>query len=437
MRPFAFIPLVAASWVVLPSLSPAQNSEASELLTGPAAMGDWTTDAPGVRRKITANDLPPPNEEESVKNRPKEVERPEGAWPKVPEGFEVNLFAEGLKKPRVIVTAPNGDIFVAESKSDQITVLRDADGDGKAEIRKVFSDQLKQPFGIAFYPPGDSPTHIYIGNTDAVVRMPYENGQTNSDAKPDDLLPLSAGGQLTGGGHWTRDIVFSQDGQKMYVSIGSKSNVTWDKEEEDRARIFEAGPVGQDKRVYAWGVRNPVGLAIHPETGDLWTSVNERDELGDNLVPDYITRVQDGGFYGWPWYYMGGHQDPRHAGARPELKEKVVMPDVLLQAHSASLDLAFYEGQTFPEKFRQQIFAAEHGSWNRSRRTGYKVIHVPTVDGKATGEYVDFMTGFVTQEGDVWGRPVGVTTAKDGALLVSDDTGDCIWRIQYTQGKKD
>lgn len=428
---------VAALLALPPTLAWAQDSSKEGPLTGQAAMGDWTTDAPGVRRKITVNDLPPPNEKESVTNRPKEVKRPEGAWPKVPEGFEVNLFAEGLKKPRVIMAAPNGDIFVAESKSDRVTVLRDADGDGKAEFKEVFSDELKQPFGIAFYPPGNEPTHVYFGNTDAVVRTPYKNGQTKAEGKPDELVPLSAGGQLTGGGHWTRDVVFSKDGKKLYVSVGSKSNVTWDKEEEDRARIFETGPVGQDKRVYAWGVRNPVGLAIHPETGDLWTSVNERDAIGDNLVPDYVTRVKDGGFYGWPWYYMGGHQDPRHAGARPELKDKVITPDVLIQAHSASLALTFYAGQSFPKKFHQQIFAAEHGSWNRSRRTGYKVIHVPTEGGRATGEYVDFMTGFVTQDGDVWGRPVGVTTAKDGALLVSDDTGDCIWRIQYTQGKKE
>ncbi|HEY1084078.1 MAG TPA: PQQ-dependent sugar dehydrogenase, partial [Prosthecobacter sp.] len=275
------------------------------LLTGKAAMGDWTTDAPGVRRHLRIGDLPPPNEKESVTNRPKEVKRPEGAWPKAPAGFTVTQFATGLKKPRVIVTAPNGDLFVAESKSDRITLLRDADGDGKPELNTVFAKGLNQPFGIAFYPPGPEPTHIYIGNTDAVVRLPYRNGQTEAAGKPDPLVELSAGGQLTGGGHWTRDIVFSQDGKKLFIAVGSKSNVDWNKEEEERARIFETGPVGQDKRVYAWGVRNPVGLAIHPETGELWASVNERDELGDNLVPDYVTRIQEGGFYGWPWYYMG------------------------------------------------------------------------------------------------------------------------------------
>jgi glucose/arabinose dehydrogenase len=411
-------------------------SSAQELLTGSAAMGDWTTDAPGVRRHLRVGDLPPPNEKESVTNKPKEVKKPEGAWPKAPKGFTVTEFAADLKKPRVIVTAPNGDIFVAESKADQITLLRDADGDGKPELNKVFAKGLKQPFGIAFYPPGDNPTHIYIGNTDAVVRMPYQNGQTKAEGKPDELVPLSGGGQLTGGGHWTRDIVFSKDGKKLYIAVGSKSNVDWTQEEEDRARIFETGPVGQDKRVYAWGVRNPVGLAIHPVTGDLWTSVNERDALGDNLVPDYVTRVTEGGFYGWPWYYMGGHQDPRHPGARPELKDKVITPDVILQAHSASLDMTFYDGKQFPEEYRNNAFAAEHGSWNRTRRTGYKVIHIPTKDGKATGEYVDFLTGFVTDEGDVWGRPVGVTVAKDGALLVSDDSGNRIWRVAWDKSSK-
>ncbi|WP_243838842.1 PQQ-dependent sugar dehydrogenase [Prosthecobacter fusiformis] len=430
MKTISLLALSALSLITTVSWS----QEKTEVLTGKEAMGDWTTDAPGVRRHLRVEDLPPPNEKESAKNRPKEVKQPEGAWPKAPAGFKVTHFATGLKKPRVIVTAPNGDIFVAESKSDQITILRDADGDGKPELNEVFADGLKQPFGIAFYPPGPEPTHIYIGNTDAVVRMPYRNGQTKAEGKPDPLVELSAGGQLTGGGHWTRDIVFSKDGKKLFIAIGSKSNVDWTKEEEDRARIFETGPEGQDKRVFAWGVRNPVGLAIHPVTGDLWASVNERDELGDNLVPDYVTRITEGGFYGWPWYYMGGHQDPRHPGARPELKDKVLTPDVILQAHSASLDMTFYDGKQFPEEYHNNAFASEHGSWNRTRRTGYKVIHIPTKEGKATGEYVDFLTGFVTADGDVWGRPVGVTVAKDGALLVSDDTGDCIWRVAYEGG---
>ena len=222
----------------------------------------------------------------------------------------------------------------------------------------------------------------------------------------------------------------------MFVSVGSKSNVDDGEAENDRARIFEYDPDGKNGRVFAHGIRNPVGLAIHPETGELWTSVNERDGIGDDLVPDYVTRVQEGGFYGWPWFYMGGHQDPRHPGKHPDLKEKVLTPDVLIQSHSASLDLAFYDGSQFPAEYRQHAFAAEHGSWNRTRRTGYKVIDIPTENGKATGEYIDFLTGFVTPEGDVWGRPVGIAVAKDGALLVTDDGGECVWRVSYEGPKK-
>ncbi len=422
--------------LALASSSPVTMAAEEKVLTGKAAMGDWTTDAPGVRRRLTVEDLPKPKPEESVRNKPKEVKRPEGAWPKAPDGFKVEEFARDLKKPRVVVTAPNGDVFVAESKSNRVSVLRDADADGKPELLEIFAEGLNQPFGIAFHPPGAEPKHIYIANTDAVVRMPYRNGQTKAEGKPEKLIELAGGGQLTGGGHWTRDIVFSPDGTKLFISVGSKSNADDGEAEKERARIFETDPDGKNKRVVAWGVRNPVGLAIHPATGELWTSVNERDEIGDDLVPDYVTRVKDGGFYGWPWFYMGGHQDPRHAGKHPELKDKVVTPNVLLQSHSASLDMTFYDGQQFPPEYRHHAFAAEHGSWNRTRRTGYKVIRIPTVDGEATGEYIDFLTGFVTPEGDVWGRPVGVTVAKDGALLVSDDTGDCIWRVSFTGAKK-
>jgi glucose/arabinose dehydrogenase len=219
----------------------------------------------------------------------------------------------------------------------------------------------------------------------------------------------------------------------MYVSVGSRSNVSDGPEEARRARIFEYTPEGKNERVYATGIRNPVGLAIHPTTHDLWTSINERDELGDHLVPDYITHVRDGGFYGWPWFYIGPHQDPRHKGKHPELRDQVIVPDVLLQSHSASLGMMFYTGTQFPAEYRLQGFAAEHGSWNRARRTGYKVIWVPLKDGVATGEYVDFMTGFVTPEGNVWGRPVAVTQTQQGALVVSDDAGNCLWRIRHAR----
>jgi glucose/arabinose dehydrogenase len=413
------------------AVSPAAVVPAAEVLTGRAAMGDWTTDAPGVRRRITVSDLPAPNAEESVNNPPRLVPRPGGASPRVPEGFAVKEFARDLGGPRVIVTAPNGDLFVAESRAGQVRVMRDADNDGTPESSTVFAAGLKQPFGIAFHPPGPEPKTIYIGNTDAVVRLPYRNGQTTAEGRPEQVVALPGGGLLTGGGHWTRDIVFSRDGTKLFVAVGSKSNVSDDAAEKDRARVFEYDPEGRNGRVFAHGIRNPVGLAVHPVSGELWASVNERDRLGDDLVPDYVTRVQQGGFYGWPWYYLGGRQDPRHAGAHPELKDEVLVPDVLIQSHSASLDLAFYDGRQFPEEYRNNAFAAQHGSWNRSRRTGYKVIRIPTRDGKATGEYVDFMTGFVTPEGDVWGRPVGVAVAKDGALLVTDDGGNRIWRVTF------
>jgi glucose/arabinose dehydrogenase len=240
---------------------------------------------------------------------------------------------------------------------------------------------------------------------------------------------LSSGGMLEGGGHWTRDVVFSKDGATMYVSVGSASNDDDAAAEARRARIFAYTPEGKQERVYAYGIRNAVGLAIEPSTGALWASVNERDELGDQLVPDYVTHVTENAFYGWPWFFLGDHRDPRHPDAHPELLGKVTVPDVLLQSHSASLGMTFYDGQQFPSEYRGQAFSALHGSWNRAQRTGYKVIRMPIERGAASGEYIDFMTGFVTKEGKVWGRPVAVAVARDGALLVSDDVGDTVWRV--------
>jgi len=403
------------------------------LLTGREAFGDWTTDAPGVRRKITVDDLAKPFDTPSAKNHPKKTKRPEGALPRAPEGFKVTEFATGLREPRVIVRAPNGDLFVAESKAHQIRVLRDADGDGKPEENEVYAKGLDRPFGIAFYPAGPEPRFVYVGNTDSVVRFPYRDGDLKASGKPEVLVDDIPSGdeKVGGGGHWTRDLAFSKDGKTLYVSVGSASNVSDDKKEKRRACILAFDPEGKGERLYASGIRNPVGLAIHPETGELWTSVNERDALGDNLVPDYVTRVREGGFYGWPWFYLGPNQDPRHEGKHPELKDKVIVPDVLIQAHSASLDMTFYDGEQFPKEYRLDAFASEHGSWNRSRRTGYKVIRIPMKDGRATGEYEDFLVGFVTEEGDVWGRPVGVATAKDGSLMVTDDGSGTVWRVAY------
>lgn len=404
------------------------------VLTGEAAFGDWTTDAPGVRRKITPADLPPPYATPSVDNGPQLIPRPEGAWPRVPEGFTVALFATGLNNPRQIVTAPNGDLFVAESGPNRIRLLRDADRDGHPEINVIFAEGLVKPFGIAFYPPGPRPRYVYVANTDSVVRFPYQNGDLKARGAPQIIVSdIPGGGRLRGGGHWTRDIAFSPDGKRMFVSVGSLTNV-WENpaaDESRRAAILSYTPDGGDYRLYASGIRNPVSIAFHPRTRELWTSVNERDGLGDHLVPDYITRVREGGFYGWPWYYIGPNEDPVHRGKHPELRDRVIVPDVLLQSHSASLGMTFYTGSAFPRKYHHDIFAAEHGSWNRARRTGYKVIRVPLNNGRPTGEYEDFMVGFVTPEGKVWGRPVSVTTGKDGALYVSDDGGNVIWRVVY------
>lgn len=420
---------------ILTLLSALTLAHGQEVLTGTAAMGDWSQDKPGVRRKITVADLPPPFATESVKNGPKLVDRPEGAWPKAPDGFKVELVATDFEQPRVVVTAPNGDLFVTESKAGRITVLRDTNGDGKPEVREVFADGLERPFGIAFYPPGPEPKYVYFADTGAVVRYPYKNGDLAPSGEKEVVVgDISSGGQLTGGGHWTRDIAFSLDGKKMFVSVGSKSNVSDDEVEKRRARIFEFDPEGKNEKVYAWGIRNPVGIAIDPQTGALWTSVNERDGLGDDLVPDYITKVKEGGFYGWPWFYLSSAQDPRHPGTHPELAATVITPDVLLQSHSASLALTFYNATQFPERYRGNIFAGEHGSWNRSKRTGYKVIMVPVKGGSAPGEYEDFLTGFVTPEGNVWGRPVGVAVGRDGSLFVTDDGSNSLWRVSY-QGK--
>jgi glucose/arabinose dehydrogenase len=404
----------------------------NDLRTHQAAMGDWTADAPGVRRLITFDDLVPPYTTLSSDNGPRIVSRPPGAWPKAPPGFEVDLLAEKLDNPRKIITAPNGDLFVAESGPGRLKVLRQG-ADGKVASTTVFADHLRQPFGIAFYPPGPNPRYVYVGNTDSIVRFPYQNGDLTARGPEEMIVPdIPGGGRLRGGGHWTRDVVFTLDGKKMFVSVGSHSNVNDDELEKNRADVLQYNPDGTGFRIYASGIRNAVGLAIEPKTGELWGSVNERDELGDNLPPDYITHIQENGFYGWPWYYIGNHSDPRHRGKHPELADKVIVPDVLLQAHSASLCMTFYTAQQFPAQYRGCAFAAEHGSWNRARRTGYKIICLPIHDGKSNGEYDDFLTGFVVDSENVWGRPVGVTVDNQGSLILVDDGGNRVWRIRYT-----
>jgi glucose/arabinose dehydrogenase len=399
---------------------------------------DYRSERPGVVHKITVADLPAPFATESAQNNPRVVDRPEGAMPQTMPGYSVAEYATGFENPRLIRTAPNGDVFLAESRPGRIKVMRGMGADGRAQTVEVFATGLKRPFGIAFYPLGSNPKFVYVGNTDSVVRFPYKKGDLKARGPQEVIVPdLPSGGQLTGGGHWTRDIAFSRDGKKMYVSVGSNSNVD-DSDttpaEKDRATILEFTPEGKGRRIYVSGIRNAVGIAIHPKTGQLWASVNERDGLGDNLVPDYITRVKDGDFFGWPWFYMGGNQDPRHPGKRPELKAKVKTPDVLIEPHSASLEMVFYTAPDAPADYRTSIFAAQHGSWNKTTRTGYKVIRVPLKDGvEPTGEYEDFLTGFVTADGQVWGRPVGVAVAKDGSLLVSDDGSNIVWRVSNTK----
>ena len=405
---------------------------------------DYRLERPGASHRITVRDLPPPRATRSADNGPSMVARPSEAWPQAPAGFRVDLYAAGLTNPRLIRTAPNGDLFVAESAPGEVRMFRGVGPDGRAATSRRFAAGLKQPFGLAFYPPGDDPQWLYVGNTDSVVRFPYKKGDLEARGAPEIVVPdLPGGGLLRGGGHWTRDLAFSRDGKTLYVSVGSHSNV--DDTDNNPVEFHRAdvlafdltsSPDAKNLRVYAWGIRNAVGIAVHPQSGELWASVNERDLLGDNLVPDYITHLQPGGFYGWPWFYIGAHQDPRHAGKHPELAAKVIVPDVLLQPHDASLEMTFYDGAQFPAEYRGDIFAAEHGSWNRKVRSGYEVIRVPMHgQARASGEYEDFLTGFVTPSGDVWGRPVGVAVAKDGALMVSDDGSKSIWRVSYV-GKK-
>lgn len=383
------------------------------------------------RRVIKPSDLPPPYATRSANNPPHIVPRPKNAALIAPPGFHVSEWATGFNVPRVLTVAPNGDVFVAESRANRITALRDADGDGKPEVRSVFASNLRQPFGIAFYPPGGHPHYVYVANTDSVVRFPYKGGDLKATARPQTVV-----NDLPGGGynqHWTRNIVFSPSGKKMYVSVGSQSNVGV--EGEKRAAVLEYNPDGSGYRVYASGLRNPVGLAFNPVDGMLWTAVNERDGLGDDLVPDFVTSVKEGGFYGWPFYYIGQNKDPRMA-ERPALKSKVIVPDVLLPSHSAALSIEFYTGSQFPAEYRNDAFVGLHGSWNRSVRLGYEVVRIPfRSDGKPEGGFESFVSGWKTSDSQVWGRPVDVAVARDGSFLISDDGAGKIWRVTYGKGQ--
>ncbi len=415
-----------------PAAPPAAMTSTLKAPPPQAPFTDFRYEWPSIKRKITTKDFPAPYATSSAENGPDVVARPEKAWPVTLPGFNVDLYAAGLDNPRLLRTAPNGDIFLAESRSGRIRVFRGMTSDGKPEQSSVFAEGLKDPYGIAFYPPGPDPQWVYIGSTGEVVRFPYHNGDLRASGPPEHIADLPAGG-----GHWTRALDFSLDGKRMFVAVGSASNdddTDTHPAEHNRADILVCNAGNCILSVYAYGIRNAGGgIRVNPQTGELWCSVNERDALGDNLVPDYITHVQEGGFYGWPWWYMGPNQDPRQKGKHPELKDKVLTPDVLLQPHNASLEITFYDGKQFPSEYKGDIFASEHGSWNRSVRAGYEVIRVPLHQtGHATGEYEDFVTGFVLPNGDVWGRPVGTTVAPDGSLLVSDDGSNSIWRVSYT-----
>lgn len=443
-----WIAIASLPWILYVSALSLAAEEA--LLTGQEAMGGWQEDRPGVRRLITPEDLPPISEDQEA---PSEVvPAPEGAVPQVPEGFRVELVASGLEGPRVIRMAPNGDLFVAESKVDRVRVLRVPDGSAEPEREEVFASGLNQPYGIAFYPLGPDPEWVYVANSDGVVRFPYKSGDLVASGPAEEVI-----GHIPWQHHWTRDITFTPDGERLLLTVGSGSNValdmfpeprvegglqawieteplgaTWDTEER-RANILSYEPDGQDEVIFATGLRNCSGITIQPSTGRPWVVVQERDGLGNDTPFDFVTSVREGTFYGWPWFYIGNHEDPRHAGARPDLRDQVTVGDVMIQAHSATMQIAFYESDQFPADYKGSAFVTLHGSWDRAPRTGYKVVRLPfDSQGQPTGEYEDFMTGFVIDDQRVWGRPVGVTVAQDGSLFVTEDGNGTIWRVSYT-----
>ncbi len=414
---------------------------AADVRTGAAAYGDWRSDMPGVQREITVTDMPPVAATPSSSRGPRTVPRPPGAMPQVPAGFTVQLWATGLDTPRSLRTAPNGDIFLAESGAGRIRVWRPTGPAQRPGPSSVFATGLDQPFGIAFWPP-TKPQYVYVAETSRVVRYRYDGGEVA--AGPAETVIAS----LPEGGHWTRDLAASLDGSQIFLSVGSSSNDAAGMlghsggstaaeagaasgNEERRAAVFAFRPGENRLSLVASGLRNCVGLAIEPKKQVLWCVTNERDGFGDNLPPDYATRVAPGQFFGWPWYYIGDHQDPRHAGERPDLATRVTVPDVLIQPHSAPLGIAFDNGGMFPADYFGDGYVALHGSWNRAQRTGYKVVRILLHDGVPTGAYQDFMTGFVASDNAVWGRPVGVTAMADGSLLVSEDANGTLWRVVH------
>jgi len=371
--------------------------------------------------------LPPPNATRPVANPPSIVLWPNGKTPTAPAGFEVSLFADALDNPRTIYVLPNGDVLVAESLrqdgTSRIILLRDPSRSGKPTYRQTFIRRLNKAFGMALVG-----NRFYVGNTDAVVVFPYRSGDTQIKRQAEKIL------QLPSGGHYTRGVLADAQGKKLYVSVGSATNVDEqrvDEKDPRRAAILEANSDGSAMRVFANGMRNPVGMDWEPQTHALWTVVNERDMLGDELVPDYLTQVRDGAFYGWPYSYFGQNEDPRKRGQRPDLVTKAIKPDYALGSHVAPLGLAFYRGKTFPERYHGGAFVGMHGSWNRSSLVGYKVAFVPFKNGRPAGPLEDFLTGFIAnpKNSEVYGRPVGVAVWTDGSLLVADDAAGKIWRV--------
>jgi len=382
-----------------------------------------------VTTAIGPLDLPAPFATESVSKDSKMVDWPEGTTPKAPAGFTVTKFATDLENPRNTYVAPNGDLFVVESgtrgSANRITLFRDSDKSGTYKTRAVFTEGLNQPYGVLILK-----DKFYAACTDGLYMFPYKEGDIKIQGKGKKIVELPAGGYNN---HWTRNLIANADGSKIYISVGSSSNVGENGMEHEvrRAAILEVNPDGSGERIYATGLRNPVGMDWNPANKELWTAVNERDELGDNLVPDYITSVKDGGFYGWPYSYYGQIEDPRMKGQKPELVAKAIIPDVPVGAHTASLGLAFYNKDAFPAKYKNGAFVGQHGSWNRSVLSGYKVVFVPFKDGKPSGMPEDFLTGFIANEGEAeaYGRPVDVTVLNDGSLLVNDDAGNTLWKV--------
>jgi len=451
MRSLLTVATICGS-ILLHVLTPQQAAAVD--LVGPDAFGDWTKDAPGVRRYIRPQHLPTPSME-SAEGASTVVPQPVGAQLRVPAGFQVALFAQGLRRPRVMRLAPNGDIFVSEGVADQIRVLRPSADNTRAETVAVYASGLNRPYGMAFYP-RDNPRFLYVAETDRLLRYPYTRDDLVASGAPEVLpmtLPSGEHG-LPGGGHWTRDILFSPEEKRLFISVGSGTNdaesmgvrspdfiaqhealhgrgASWGNET-NRAAVLVTGPEARAIRPFANGLRNCTSMALHPVTGVLWCATVERDRMGDNVAPDFVTQIFAGRFYGWPWFYSGKLPDPRHAGERSDLLPYAATPNVLIQAHSSPLGIAFYTGTQFPAEYRNNAFVTLRGSWNRSLRTGYKVVRIVTdARGRTDGWYEDFLTGFVVNDTDVWGRPVGITVARDGSLLMSEDGNGTIWRIFY------